>query len=217
MEVLSGIVERVTFFSEESGWSVLKVSPFNSSKDLVTVTVHQAKIFAGATVEFQGEWTEHARYGPQFKASKFFEKKPASSAALEKYLGSGLIYGVGPKTAKKIVSYFKQNTLDVFENDIEKLKQVRGIAQRKLAKIRSSWTEHREIRNVMIFLQTHGISTLFAVKIYKQYGNDAIAIVQDNPYQLSKDVFGIGFFSADRIASHFRNNWPGSQENQGRS
>ena len=201
MEVLSGIVERVTFFSEESGWSVLKVSPFNQAKDLVTVTVHQAKIFAGATVQFQGEWTEHSQYGPQFKASQFFEKKPASSAALEKYLGSGLIYGVGPKTAKKIVSYFKQDTLDIFEHDMEKLKEVRGIAQRKLEKIKKSWIEHREIRNVMTFLQTHGISTLFSVKIYKKYGNNAISIVQENPYRLSKDIFGIGFFSADRIAA----------------
>ena len=201
MEVLSGIVERVTFFSEETGWSVLKVSPFNQPKDLVTVTVHQAKIFAGATVQFEGEWTEHAQYGHQFKASQFFEKKPASSAALEKYLGSGLIYGVGPKTAKKIVSYFKQDTIDIFEHEMERLKEVRGIAQKKLEKIKSSWTEHREIRNVMIFLQTHGISTLFAVKIYKQYGNSAISIVQENPYRLSKDIFGIGFFSADRIAA----------------
>ena len=198
MEVLSGVVERVTFFSEETGWSVLKVSPFNQPKDLVTVTVHQAKIFAGATVQFEGEWTEHAQYGHQFKATQFFEKKPASSAALEKYLGSGLIYGVGPKTAKKIVSYFKQDTMDVFEDEIERLKEVRGIAQKKLEKIKSSWTKHREIRNVMIFLQTHGISTLFAVKIYKQYGNNAINIVQGNPYRLSKDIFGIGFFSADQ-------------------
>ena len=209
METLSGIIERVTFFSEQSGWSVLKVSPFHrsghfgekGSQQLVTVTVHQAKVFAGATVEFQGEWVEHAQYGQQFKASTFFEKKPASSAALEKYLGSGLIYGVGPKTAKKIVSYFKQDTMDIFEYDMDRLLEVRGIARAKLETIRKSWTEHREIRNVMIFLQTHGISTLFAVKIYKRYGNDAIAIVQDNPYRLSRDIFGIGFLSADRIAA----------------
>ena len=107
MEVLTGIVERVTFFNEQTGWSVLKISPFQQPIDLVTVTVHQAKVFPGATMEFQGEWVEHNQYGTQFKATNCQEKKPASVAALEKYLGSGLIYGVGPKTAKKIVSHFK--------------------------------------------------------------------------------------------------------------
>ncbi|MCY4643892.1 MAG: AAA family ATPase [Bacteriovoracales bacterium] len=200
MDVLSGIVERVTFHSEESGWSVLKVSPLKIREELVTVTVHQAKVFAGATVDFQGEWTEHPKYGPQFKAFALLEKRPASAAALEKYLGSGLIYGVGPKTAKKIVSHFRGDTLDVFEHEMERLTEVCGIAQGKLEMIRKSWTEHREIRNVMMFLQTHGVSTLFAVKIYKQYGREAVSIVEDNPYRLSQDIYGIGFLSADRIA-----------------
>ena len=201
MEVLTGIIERVTFFNEQSGWSVLKVAPFQHPADLITVTIHQAKVFAGATVEFQGEWTEHAQYGTQFKANAYYEKKPASAAALEKYLGSGLIYGVGPKTAKKIVSHFQKDTLDIFEHDIERLTDVRGIARKKLEMISKSWTEHREIRNVMMFLQSHNISTLFAVRIYKTYGNDAISIVQENPYRLSRDIYGIGFLSSDRIAA----------------
>lgn len=201
METLSGIVQRITFSSEETGWTVLKVAPFNRPQDIVTVTIHQAQIFAGATVEFNGSWTEHSQYGQQFKATHFLEKKPASTAALEKYLGSGLIYGIGPKTAKKIVKHFKKDTLTIFEEDIERLKEISGIAQAKLEKISFAWTEHREIRNVMMFLQSHGISTLFAVKIYKQYGNEAINIVQDDPYQLSKNIFGIGFLSADKIAA----------------
>ncbi len=200
MDSVAGIVERVTFFSEDSGWSVLKLSPFGRSEKTITVTVHQAKVFAGATCEFLGEWTEHSKYGKQFKAQKYIEKKPASLAALEKYLGSGLIYGVGPKTAKKIVGHFKEKTLDIFETEIERLTEIEGIAKTKLNQISTAWQEHREIRNVMIFLQSHQISTLFAVKIYKKYGDKSCLIVQENPYQLSTDIYGIGFHSADKIA-----------------
>lgn len=200
MEKFTGIIQRVTYHNQENGWTVLKVSPIDRPHELKTVTVHQANVFAGATMEFEGEWVQHAKYGEQFQSHKTFEVKPASASALEKYIGSGLIYGVGPKIAKRIVKHFGQETLDVFEEDIERLKEVTGIAQAKLDQIKSSWTEHREIRNVMLFLQEYGVSTLFAVKIFKTYGNDAIKIVQDNPYQLSKDIYGIGFFSADKIA-----------------
>ena len=128
------------------------------------------------------------------------KKKPASAAAIEKYLGSGLIKGVGPYTAKQIVSYFKDRTLEVFENSIEELMLIPGIAEKKLKRIRQSWKEHRSIRDVMIFLQKYGISTLFATKIFKTYGDEAIPIVSKNPYRLAQDIYGIGFFSADQIA-----------------
>ncbi len=200
MEKLIGIIQRVTYHNKENGWTVLKVSPIDQPHVLKTVTVHQANVFAGATMEFEGEWVQHAKYGEQFKAQNTIEKKPASASALEKYIGSGLIYGVGPKIAKRIVKHFGKETLDVFEDDIKRLTEVTGIAQAKLDQIESSWIEHREIRNVMLFLQEYGVSTLFAVKIFKTYGNDAIKILQDNPYQLSKDIYGIGFFSADKIA-----------------
>jgi len=200
MEKFTGIIQRVTYHNQENGWTVLKVSPIDRPYELKTVTVHQANVFAGATMEFEGEWVQHAKYGEQFKSHNTFERKPASASALEKYIGSGLIYGVGPKIAKRIVKHFGKETLDVFEDDIERLTEVTGIAQAKLDQIKSSWIEHREIRNVMLFLQEYGVSTLFAVKIFKTYGNDAIKILQDNPYQLSKDIYGIGFFSADKIA-----------------
>ena len=200
MEKFTGIIQRVTYHNQENGWTVLKVSPIDRPHDLKTVTVHQVNVFAGATMEFEGEWVQHAKYGEQFKTQNTFEKKPASASALEKYIGSGLIYGVGPKIAKRIVRHFGKETLDVFEDDINRLTEVTGIAQAKLDQIKSSWIEHREIRNVMLFLQEYGVSTLFAVKIFKTYGNDAIKILQDNPYQLSKDIYGIGFFSADKIA-----------------
>ncbi len=200
MEKFTGIIQRVTYHNQENGWTVLKVSPIDRPHELKTVTLHQANVFAGATMEFEGEWVQHTKYGEQFKSQNTFELKPASASALEKYIGSGLIYGVGPKIAKRIVKHFGNETLDVFEADMERLKEVTGIAQAKLDQIKSSWTEHREIRNVMLFLQEYGVSTLFAVKIFKTYGNNAIKIVQDNPYQLSKDIYGIGFFSADKIA-----------------
>jgi len=199
-EVLKGIVDRVTFHNPDNGWSILRVTAFNNPHGQETVIVHQTKVFAGATMEFEGSWTIHPKHGRQFQATLAKEKKPATTAALEKYLGSGLIKGVGPKTAKKIVTYFDKQTLDIFEEDIERLTEVPGIAQKKLDMIRDAWTEHKAIREVMMFLQSHGISTLFAVRIYKEYGNAAIAMVTDDPYRLANDFYGIGFFSADKVA-----------------
>jgi len=199
-ERLRGIVDRVTFHNADNGWSVLRVRPLANPYQQETVTVHQTKVFAGATMEFHGAWTVHPKFGRQFKAIQAVEKRPATAAALEKYLGSGLIRGVGPKTAKKIVRYFGSDTLAVFENEIERLTEIPGIAQKKLAMISKAWVEHRAIRNVMMFLQSHGISTLFAVRIYKEYGDDAIGTVNEDPYRLARDFYGIGFFSADKVA-----------------
>ncbi|NOR24651.1 MAG: AAA family ATPase [Desulforhopalus sp.] len=199
-ENLQGIVQRVTYHNPDSGWSVLRVTPFHSPSSLETVTVHQTQVFAGATMEFHGSWTVHPQFGRQFKAVRAIEKKPATTAALEKYLGSGLIRGVGPKTAGKIVRNFQENTLDVFEHDIGRLLEVPGIAKKKLRMIEQAWHEHRIVREVMMFLQGHGISTLFAVRIYKKYGDQAIQIVSEDPYRLAADFYGIGFFSADKVA-----------------
>ncbi len=199
-ESIRGIVDRVTYHNPDNGWSVLRVTPFDNPHQQDTVIVHQTKVFAGATMEFQGAWIVHSKFGRQFKATKALEKKPATTAAIEKYLGSGLIRGVGPKTAKKIVNHFAKQTLEIFETQIEKLTEVPGIAQKKLEMISSAWTEHRAIREVMMFLQTHGISTLFAVRIYKEYGDNAISYVTEDPYRLAGDFYGIGFFSADKVA-----------------
>ncbi len=199
-EKLQGIVQRVTYHNPENGWSVLRVAPFDRPESLETVTVHQTQVFAGATMEFHGVWTLHPQFGRQFKAERTIEKKPATTAALEKYLGSGLIYGVGPKTAGKIVHHFQEKTLDIFENDIGRLLEVSGIARKKLCMIEEAWREHRVVREVMMFLQTHGISTLFAVRIYKKYGDKAIQFVSEDPYRLANDFYGIGFFSADKVA-----------------
>src|SRR5210317_833163 len=199
-ETIRGIVDRVTYHNPDNGWSVLRVLPFNNPHQQETVIVHQTKVFAGATMEFHGAWTTHPKFGRQFKAIKAVERKPATTAALEKYLGSGLIKGVGPKTAKKIVYHFGKKTLDIFEEEIERLTEIKGIAQKKLEMIGDAWIEHRAIREVMMFLQHHGISTLFAVRIYKEYGDNAIAYVTEDPYRLANDFYGIGFFSADKVA-----------------
>jgi exodeoxyribonuclease V alpha subunit len=199
-ESIRGIVERVTFHNPDTGWSVLRVTPFDNPMQQETVVVHQTKVFAGATMEFHGAWTVDPKYGRQFRATAAVERKPASAAALEKYLGSGLIKGVGPKTARKIVQHFKEKTLDVFEEEIQRLVEVPGIAEKKLRMVSAAWTEHRAIREVMMFLQSHGISTLFAVRIYKQYGDEAINTVTEDPYRLADDIHGIGFFSADKVA-----------------
>jgi exodeoxyribonuclease V alpha subunit len=199
-ETLNGVVDRVTFHNPDNGWSILRVQPFDNPGNQETVVVHQTKVFAGATMEFQGAWTHHPKYGRQFQATLAKEKKPATAAALEKYIGSGLIKGVGPKTAKKIVRHFKDLTLDIFEGQIQRLVEVPGIAAKKLAMISAAWAEHRAIREVMMFLQSHGISTLFAVRIYKDYGDNAIAQVTQDPYRLASDFYGIGFFSADKVA-----------------
>ena len=199
-EVLTGIVNRVTYHNPSTGWSVLRVQPFQSPHQQETVTVHQTKVFAGATIEFRGAWVLDNKYGRQFKATEAIEKKPATTAAIEKYLGSGLIKGVGPKTAKKIVKYFQNETLNIFEDDIKRLTEVPGIAKKKLKTIEDAWIEHRAIRKVMMFLQGHAISTLFAVRIYKQYGDIAISMVTEDPYRLANDFYGIGFFSADKVA-----------------
>jgi len=198
-ESLQGIVERVTYHNVDTGWSVLRVKCFQEHEP-VTVTVHQTRVFAGATMKFFGSWGVHPAYGRQFKAVRAEERKPATAAGLEKYLGSGLIKGVGPKTARRIVGHFGKRTLDVFEDQIDDLLLVPGIAHKKLAGIKAAWEEHRAVREVMLFLQGHGISTLFAVRIFKKYGDQAIALVRENPYRLADDFYGIGFFSADKVA-----------------
>ncbi len=200
LEKVSGIVKRITFHSGETGWTVLKLSPFDRPHEEVAVTVHQSKVFAGATMDFYGNWTHHPKFGEQFKAVKAVERKPATANALEKYLGSGLIKGVGPITAKAIVHHFGKDTLAVFDTHIHRLVEVPGIAQKKLEMIATAWEEHKDIKDVMLFLQQYNISTLFATKIYKTYGKEAIALVSENPYRLAEDIYGIGFFSADNIA-----------------
>ncbi|MEM9272588.1 MAG: ATP-dependent RecD-like DNA helicase [Cyanobacteria bacterium P01_F01_bin.143] len=196
---LTGVIERITFHSEESGYTVARLNTGNV-KQLITVVGSFANLQAGQTLQLQGLWREHPEYGSQFQVVHYKETKPATLTGIEKYLGSGLIKGVGPVTAKRIVQHFGLNTLDIIEHQIERLVEVSGIAQKRIAMIQNTWAEQKSIKDVMIFLQSHGVSTTYAVKIYKQYGEGAIATVTTNPYQLAIDIFGIGFLTADQIA-----------------
>jgi len=147
-----------------------------------------------------GFWLDHPKFGPQFNVTQYQETKPATLTGIEKYLGSGLIKGVGPVTAKRIVKHFGLDTLEIIETQIDRLIEVPGIAKKRVKMIQTAWETQRAIKEVMIFLQDHGVSTTYAVKIYKQYGDKAIAVVTDNPYQLATDIYGIGFVTAGAIA-----------------
>ncbi|MDJ0596100.1 MAG: ATP-dependent RecD-like DNA helicase [Pleurocapsa sp. MO_226.B13] len=199
LSTLTGVIERITFHSEESGYTVARLNTGNV-KQLITVVGSFANIQAGQTLQLQGTWTEHPQYGSQFQVVKYQETKPATLTGIEKYLGSGLVKGIGPVTAKRIVKHFGLDTLEIIENQIHRLIEVPGIAKKRIAMISRTWEEQKSIKEVMIFLQGHGVSTTYAVKIYKQYGEDAIATVTTNPYQLAIDIFGIGFLTADKIA-----------------
>lgn len=196
---ITGVIERITFHSEESGYTVARLNTGNV-KQLITVVGSFANIQAGQTLQLQGVWGEHPQYGSQFQVVGYKETKPATLTGIEKYLGSGLIKGVGPVTAKRIVKHFGLDTLEVIENQIDRLSEVTGIAEKRIKMIQRTWEEQKSIKEVMVFLSGHGVSTTYAVKIYKQYGDSAIATVTTNPYQLAIDIFGIGFLTADKIA-----------------
>ncbi len=199
LERLQGVVERITYHSAESGYTVARLKAPRIS-ELVTIVGSFANLQAGQTLQMQGTWREHPKYGPQFQVAQYQETKPATLTGIEKYLGSGLIKGVGPVTAKRIVAHFGIETLDIIEHHLDRLVEVPGIAKKRIKMIQSAWVEQKAIKEVMLFLQTHGVSTTYAVKIYKHYGEESIPTVTANPYRLATDVYGIGFVTADAIA-----------------
>ncbi len=199
MERLQGIVERITFQSEESGYTVAKLQPEGSGEE-VTVVGTTLSLTAGECVALDGEWTDHARYGRQFKIESYEKVYPSTVHGMRKYLGSGLIKGIGPVMAGRIVDHFGKKTLEVIEKASKRLVEVEGLGRKRARMIEDAWKEQREIHNVMLFLQSHDVGTGHAVKIWKQYGQDSVSLIQENPYRLSRDVWGIGFATADRIA-----------------
>jgi len=198
-ETIQGVVERLTYHSSESGYSVARLKVIGD-RDLVTIVGSFPNIQPGQTLQLTGFCQEHPKFGSQFYVTQYTETKPATITGIEKYLGSGLIKGVGPVTAKRIVAHFGWSTLDIIDTEIERLIEVPGIAKKRVKMIQTAWSSQRLIKEVMVFLQDHGVSTTYAVKIYKQYKNEAIAIVTENPYQLATDIYGIGFVTADTIA-----------------
>ena len=199
MEHLRCVVERITYQNAENGYTVLKCAVKNYH-DLVTVVGAMPETHVGSVLSLEGMWKMDAKYGRQFSVEKFEETLPATVYGIEKYLGSGLVKGVGPKFAKRIVEKFGKDTLDVIEETPDELLKVAGIGKIRVDRIKASWQEQKEIKNIMLFLQSHEVSTSHATKIFKTYGSESIAIVKENPYRLAEDIWGIGFKTADSIA-----------------
>ncbi len=197
---LVGTVERVAYANPETGYAVLRLQVANE-REAVTAVGYFSSLSPGVTLRLSGFWTTHPARGAQFKAIAHEVCQPATLAGIEKYLGSGLIKGIGPTMARRIVARFKEATLDVLETDIRRLREVPGIGDKRAILIARAWEAQRAVKEVMLFLQSHGVSTHYAAKIYKQYGARAIQTVIENPYQLARDIYGIGFKTADAIAA----------------
>ena len=200
MERLRCVVERITYRNEQNGYSVIKCKA-KGYDDLVTVVGAMPDVHIGSVLALTGTWRLDAKYGRQFSMETFEETLPATVYGIEKYLGSGLVKGIGPLYAKRIVQMFGANTLAVIEDSPDDLIRVPGIGKIRVEKIKKSWVEQKEIKNIMLFLQGHDVSTAYATKIFKQYGPDSINVVRENPYRLADDIWGIGFRTADTIAA----------------
>jgi exodeoxyribonuclease V alpha subunit len=192
-------IERITYYNEDNGYTVAKAK-VGGRHDLVTVVGNLLSVSAGEELKLKGEWHNHPKFGEQFKIESYESIVPATVKGIEKYLGSGLIKGIGPVMAKRLVSKFGLETLVIIETDIKKLHEVEGIGEKRIGLIREAWDDQKEIREVMLFLQDKGVSPTYGAKIFKQYGKGSIRVVQENPYRLATDIFGIGFLTADKIA-----------------
>ncbi len=198
-EILIGTIERITYYNEENGYTVAQLTPEGRAYT-VTVVGSLLDVSPGENLRLHGQWATHARYGRQFQVERYTTVLPATAAGIEKYLGSGLIKGIGPVMARRIVRRFKLDTLRVIEEEPRRLQEVLGIGKKRVSLIERAWEEQKAIKEVMIFLQSHNVSTSHAVKIYKAYGDTSIEVVRSDPYRLARDIHGIGFLTADKIA-----------------
>jgi exodeoxyribonuclease V alpha subunit len=198
-EVLAGLVERVTFHNAENGFCVLRAKA-RGHRDLVTVVAHAAIISAGEWITASGEWINDRAHGQQFKARFLKTSAPSSIDGIEKYLGSGMIRGIGPVYAKKMVKAFGEKVFDVIEAEPDRLREVTGIGAVRAKRITDAWAEQKVVREIMVFLHSNGVGTARAVRIFKTYGADAVQVMTENPYRLARDIRGIGFKTADAIA-----------------
>lgn len=209
MTEITGVVERITYYNDENGYTVLRLRPDIKPKEhlpgldldgLLTAVGNLPELSPGEKVRFQGDYRTHPKHGLQFNIDRCEKLMPVTATGIERYLGSGMIKGIGPQLAKRIVKHFKEKTLDIIEKDPQQLANVPGIGPERTTKIIEAWEEQRHIKEIMLFLHDHKISTNLAVKIYKTYGDRSLEIVQENPYQLEQDIYGVGFKTADRIA-----------------
>ena len=199
-EVLAGSIERVTFHNTDNGFCVLRIKA-RGHRDLVTVVGHAAEISAGEWVTVSGTWVNDRQHGQQFKAAFLRSSPPTTAEGIEKYLGSGMIRGIGPIYASKLVSAFGAEVFEVIEQVPERLREVPGIGKVRASRIAQAWADQKVVREIMVFLHSHGVGTARAVRIFKTYGNDAIQVMAENPYRLARDIRGIGFRTADAIAA----------------
>jgi exodeoxyribonuclease V alpha subunit len=206
MEILTGSVERVTYYNPENGYSVLRLRPDRAKlpgvnrEGLVTVTGNLPELSPGEHLRLRGRWANHPKHGMQFQSEVCEQTMPATVAGIRRYLGSGLIKGIGPRLAERIVGRFGAQTLEVIESQPERLGEVPDIGPKRSRSIARAWEEQKQVKEIMIFLHSHGVSTNLAIKIYKQYGDQSLEVVQSDPYRLARDIFGVGFKTADRIA-----------------
>ncbi|HNT25984.1 MAG TPA: ATP-dependent RecD-like DNA helicase [Anaerolineales bacterium] len=206
MEVLTGSVEHITYYNPENGYSVVRLQPDqrrlpNLGRDgLATITGNLPELAPGEYLRLQGNWTNHPKHGMQFQVELCEQTLPATTAGIRRYLGSGLIRGIGPRLAERIVAHFGAKTLEAIEEHPELLREVPDIGPKRSLLIAQAWEEQKQVKEIMLFLHSHGISTNLAVKIYKHYGDQALQVVRSDPYRLARDIYGIGFKTADRIA-----------------
>ena len=199
LQELDGTLERIVFQNDENGYTIARLR--TSARDPETTIVGNLMgVNVGERLKMQGFWINHPQYGRQFDVHAFNVEYPATLEGIRKYLGSGMIRGIGPATATKIVDHFGKDTLDVIDTETSRLMEISGIGEKKVERIASAWQEQRLVKEIMIFLQSNGVSTGLAVRIYKQYGDESIRVVRNDPYRLAKDVYGIGFKTADKIA-----------------
>ena len=198
---IQGQIEHITYHNRENSYTIAKIK----TPDKRALTIVVGNIISptpGEILKMKGQWTNHSKYGEQFKIISYETITPATIHGIVKYLGSGLIKGVGPEMAKRIVNKFGENTFDIIETNVKKLKTVKGIGSSRIKMIKESWDTQKEIRNVMLFLQGYNVSPAYATKIFRQYGAESIKVVKENPFRLATDVFGIGFLTADKIAGN---------------
>jgi exodeoxyribonuclease V alpha subunit len=206
MDTLTGSVERITYYNPENGYSVVRLRPDSgrppgiNREGLVTITGNLPELSPGEHLRLNGSWSNHAKHGLQFQVETCEQVLPATVAGIRRYLGSGLVKGIGPRLAERIVARFGAQTLEVIESRPERLKEVPDIGPKRVRSIARAWQEQKQVKEIMLFLHSYGVSTNLAIKIYKQYGDQALGVVKNDPYRLARDIFGVGFKTADRIA-----------------
>ncbi|MDX1436867.1 MAG: helix-hairpin-helix domain-containing protein, partial [Anaerolineales bacterium] len=206
METISGSIERITYYNPENGYSVIRLRPEkgnmpgSSRQGLVTAVGNLPELTPGEYVSLQGNWANHPRHGLQFQIEFMEQSLPATVAGIQRYLGSGLIKGIGPRLAERIVEQFGEDTLEVIDNHPDRLTEVQDIGPKRYRMIARAWEEQRQVKEIMVYLHGHGVSTNLAIKIFKQYGDMSMQVVSTDPYRLARDIHGVGFKTADRLA-----------------